>query len=389
MTEAITRTSVVTAFRAEFGRPARIFRAPARVNIIGEHCDYNDGFVMPTNTALYTWLAIAPREDRLVRILALDFKQTVEIDLDQLQKDPQGGWQEYIKGVLLILQDEGFELKGADILTTGEIPIGGGLSSSASLEAVLAFAMLSCAGYDVDRQKLALMCKRAENEFVGVSCGIMDQYVISLCGKDQAMMLDCRSLQYKPAPLSDEAQFLIINSGVVHSLREGGLNDRRHECEQAVTHLRNGGLEIDALRDLSLENLDAHHVDLSDVLYRRCRHVVTEIQRVEDAFEAMVNNELDTLGQLMDQSHDSLRDDFEVSCIELDMLVDIARKCDGVYGSRMVGAGFGGCTVSLVNRNNVQSVAEEICAQYLSIKGQDLWYHIVEASDPVQEIQLS
>jgi galactokinase len=386
MAEAITRASVLSAFHSKFGKPARLFRAPARINIIGEHCDYNDGFVMPTNTALYTWLALAPREDRTVQIAASDFKQIVKINLDQLHKGSDGGWQEYIKGVLLVLQNEGYELNGADILTTGEIPLGGGLSSSASLETVVAFAMLTCAGYDIDRSQMALMCKTAENEFVGVACGIMDQYVISLCGKDQAMMLDCRSLRHKPAPLPDDAQLLIVNSGVVHRLHEGSLNKRRFECEQAVARLRDDGLQIAALRDLSMEILNIHRDVLDNLLYRRCRHVVTEIGRVEDAFEAMVNKDPETLGQLMNQSHDSLKDDFEVSCRELDFLVDVARKCDGVYGSRMVGAGFGGCTVSLVKREKIKSVVAKISRQYRELQGQDPWYHVVEASEPVQEI---
>ncbi len=171
MTKAITRGTVLAAFQSKFGKPARLFRAPARINIIGEHCDYNDGFVMPSNTALYTWLAIAPREDRIVRMLASDFNQTTEFNLDTLIRDPDGGWQEYVKGVFQVLQDQGFELTGADILTTGEIPLGGGLSSSASLETVIAFATLSCAGYDIDRSQMALMCKSAENDFVGVACG--------------------------------------------------------------------------------------------------------------------------------------------------------------------------------------------------------------------------
>ena len=388
MTKPITRAAVLNAFHSKFASPARLFRAPARINIIGEHCDYNDGFVMPANTALYTWLAIAPRDDRIVRMLAADFNKTVEINLDKLHKDPEGGWQEYPKGVLQVLQHAGYELKGADILLVGEIPLGGGLSSSASLETVMAFAMLSCAGYDIDRRDMALMCKTAENEFVGVACGIMDQYVISLCCKDQAMMLDCRSLEYEPAPLPADAQLLIVNSGVVHSLREGNLNKRRHECEQAVALLTDCGLDIMALRDVSMGNLDKNHSALSDLLYRRCRHVVTEIQRVQDAFLAMNNNDPATLGQLMNQSHDSLRDDFEVSCSELDSIVDIARNCDGVYGSRMVGAGFGGCTVSLVNRKKIEAVAGKICAQYREIAGHDPWYYVVETSDPVQEIPL-
>ncbi len=387
MTDPISRASVLAAFQTKFGKPARLFRAPARINVIGEHCDYNDGFVMPSNTALYTWLAIAPREDRMVQILASDFDQTTSIDLDHLHRDHDGCWQEYIKGVLWVLQEEGFELRGADILVTGEIPIGGGLSSSASLETVMAFAMLSSAGYNIDRTHMAVMCKRAENEFVGVACGIMDQYVISLCGKNEAMMLDCRSLDYKHAPLPEDAQLLIVNSGVVHSLREGGYNKRRDECEQAVALLKDNGLEIAALRDVSMADVDAHREILGALLYRRCRHVVTEIQRVGDAYTAMHNGKTETLGQLMNQSHDSLRDDYEVSCSELDFLVDIARNCDGVYGSRMVGAGFGGCTVSLVDRDKIKSVVNEICTRYREIPGQDPWTYIVKASEPVQEIQ--
>lgn len=388
MTKPITRRSVLAAFQSKFGKAARLFRAPARINIIGEHCDYNDGFVMPSNTALYTWLAIAPREDRIVRMLASDFNQTIEFDLDALHRNPDGGWQEYVKGVLHVLQQEGFELKGADVLITGEIPLGGGLSSSASLEIVIAFAMLSCVGYDIDRSKLALMCKTVENEFVGVACGIMDQYVISLCDKDQAMLLDCRTLEYEPVPLPTDARFLIINSGVVHNLREGGLNQRRRECERAIELLVDVGLEVAALRDVSMENLDSQRKLLVNPLYRRCRHIVTEIQRVKDAGQAMADNDPVTLGQLMNQSHNSLRDDYEVSCSELDFLVDMARNCDGVYGSRMIGAGFGGCTISLVDRNNVKDVAAEICTQYRQVLGHDPWHHIVEASEPVHEIPL-
>lgn len=339
MTQPIDKASVLAAFHTKFGRSARLFRAPARINLIGEHCDYNDGFVMPTNTALYTWLAIAPRNDRTVRILASDFALIVDIKLDELPRNQEGGWQEYPKGVLQVLQDEGFELKGADILMTGEIPLGGGLSSSASLETVMALAMLSISGYDIDRKRIALMCKTAENEFVGVACGIMDQYVISLCAKDQAMMLDCRSLDYELVQLPTDAQLLIVNSGVKHQLSGGDYNSRQQECERVVSQLAENGLEITALRDIDMTQLDKHRTELGDILYRRGRHVITEIQRVRDAYRAMIDKDTVTLGQLMNQSHDSLRDDFEVSCKELDVLVDISRGCDGVYGSRMVGAG--------------------------------------------------
>ena len=386
MTETTANASILATFQARFGRPARLFRAPARINIIGEHCDYNDGLVMPANLALYTWLAIAPRDDRTVRVMAADFQQTVEIKLDDICKNADGNWQEYPKGVLQVLQAEGFELKGADILTLGEIPLGGGLSSSASLETVVAFAMLSCAGYDIDRRRLALMCKKAENEFVGVACGIMDQYAISICERDQAMMLDCRSLEYLPTPLPLNARFLIINSGVQHRLHEGGLNRRREECERAVSLLSHKDPEIKALRDVCMNTLKDNRTVLGDILYRRCRHVVTEIQRVRDAHQAMANNNADKLGQLMSQSHRSLKDDFEVSCSELNSLVDIAQNCDGVYGARMVGAGFGGCTLSLVESDKLETAAAEICRQYGKILGQDPWYHVVETSGPVQEV---
>ncbi len=387
MTDSVTGESVQAAFQSSFGKTGRVFRAPARINIIGEHCDYNDGFVMPTNTALYTWLAIAPREDNIVHLLASDLGQATRIRLDHLYADPEGGWQEYLKGVLKVLRDEGFELGGADILISGEIPHGGGLSSSASLETVLAYAMLSCSGYDIDRRRLALMCKTAENQFVGVACGVMDQYVISLCSKDAAMLLDCRSLKYKPVPLPRDASLLVINSGVVHSLRAGSLNKRRQECERAVDLLKDEGTQIAALRDLDMAGLDASRNRVGDILYRRCRHVITETQRVHDAFHAMLLNDPVMLGQLMNQSHQSLKTDFEVSCSELDFLVDVAQNCKGVYGSRMVGAGFGGCTVSLVKSDKVKEATERICAQYRPLLGHEPWHHVVEPSEPVQEVQ--
>jgi galactokinase len=387
MSRPISSTSVRNAFHSKFKQPPRLFRAPARINVIGEHCDYNDGFVMPANTALYTWLAISTRDDRTVKVVASDYDQQALIDLDDLQPDTGGGWREYFKGIFHVLQDEGFELGGANILTTGEIPLGGGLSSSASLETVVAYAMLACAGYEVDRQRLALMCRRAENEFVGVACGIMDQYVISMCAQGEAIMLDCRSLDFRPAPLPQDAQFLVVNSGVVHSLREGGLNERRHECEQAVNLLSSAGREIGALRDVNMADLDGNRELLGAKLYRRARHVVSEIQRVHDAYDAMCDDDPARLGQLINASHDSLRDDYEVSCGELDLLVDIARDCEGVFGSRMVGAGFGGCTVTLVERDKAKKAASTISERYRQALGQDPWWHIVGMSQPVQEVE--
>ncbi len=386
MADQLTQASVLSAFQSQFGKSARLFRAPARINIIGEHTDYNDGLVMPANTALYTWLAIAPREDKIVRMHTLNFEQAVELSLDNLQRNPHGGWQEYPKGVMHVLQEAGFDLRGADVLFAGDIPLGSGLSSSASLETVMAFAMLSCSAHEIDRRRLALMCRKAENEFVGVSCGIMDQYVISLCSKSHAMLLDCRSLHYELVALPANASLLIVNSGVHHQLREGSLNARQQECEQATALLTDWLREVVALRDVGLAQLDTHRSTLGDRLYRRSRHVVTENQRVRSALKAIVNDDMVTLGEIMTASHASLKNDFEVSCDELDALVDISVNCDGVFGSKMVGAGFGGCTVSLVDRKRVDHVIAEICRQYGKLLRRDPWCHVLEASDPVHEL---
>jgi len=288
-----------------------------------------------------------------------------------------------------VLQLEGFELRGADIVIAGEVPLSSGLSSSAALESVVGFAMLSCAGEDIDRHRLALMCQQAENDFVGVSCGIMDQYVISVCRRNHAMMLDCRSLEYELAPLPDDARILVINSGVQRRLREGSYNDRRIECEQATTLLDETLSNIKALRDVSREQLDCHRDILGDKLYRRSKHVVTENERVRGALQAMAIDDMVALGKIMTASHESLKKDFEVSCDELDFLVGRALKCDGVYGSRMVGAGFGGCTVTVVDPGHVDQAAEEICREYEQHYECTPWYHVLGSCDPVHELPIS
>jgi len=386
ITDQLEQGSILSAFRSRFGKPARLFRAPARINIIGEHTDYNDGLVMPANADLYTWLAIAPREDRVVRMYTVNFDEAVEVDLDDLQPNPNGGWQEYPKAVFDVLQKQGFGLRGADIVIAGEVPLSSGLSSSAALETVTGFAMLSCVDADIDRRRLALMSQQAENEFVGVSCGIMDQYVISLCQRDRAMMLDCRSLEYELVPLPARAKLLVVNSGVKRQLREGSYNRRREECELATTQLAERLSGVTSLRDVSREQLDQHRATLDDTLYRRSRHVITENERVRSALQAMCDDDPVTLGDIVSASHTSLKNDFEVSCDELDALVDIAMNCDGVFGSRMVGAGFGGCTITLVNPEHADRVIAEVCRLYEQRFNHVPWHHVLDACDPVHEL---
>jgi galactokinase len=388
MPDSLTQASFLEAFRQQFGEPSHLFRAPARTNIIGEHCDYNDGLVMPVNMALHTWCAIAPRDDRRVRIRALSYDGLAETGLNDIRRDPGSGWQEYPKGVLHVLQSHGYELHGADIMIGTNIPIGGGLSSSASLETVVGMAALTIAGHKIDRSRLAWMCKEAENDFVGVSCGIMDQYVIALGKRNHAMKLDCRTMNYEQVPLPRGARLLVVHSGVQHSLSDGDYNSRQRECQQAVELLNRIYPDVSALRDVSVEQLQLQRAVLGEVLYHRSRHVVTEIQRVRDAHGAMVTNDRERLGQLMSASHDSLQNDYEVSCDEVNALVGIARSCSGVYGSRMVGAGFGGCTVSLIETGVADRVVEEITGRYEEVLGQPPWYQLVEAADPVSELPL-
>lgn len=389
MADRFEQASVLSAFQSLYGRATRLFRAPARINIIGEHTDYNDGLVMPANLDLYTWLAIAPRDDRIVRMHTLNFDDAAQVSLDDLNANSDGGWQEYPKAVMHVLQLEGFELRGADIVIAGEVPLSSGLSSSAALESVVGFAMLSCLDEAVDRHRLALMCQQAENDYVGVSCGIMDQYVISVCRRNHAMMLDCRSLEYELAPLPDDVRILVINSNVQRRLREGSYNDRRIECEQATTRLNESLADIKALRDVSREQLDHHRDVLGEELYRRSKHVVTENERVRSALQAMASDDMVTLGKVMTASHESLKKDFEVSCDELDFLVERALNCEGVYGSRMVGAGFGGCTVTVVDPAHVDRVAEEICREYEQQYEHTPWQHVLDACDPVHELPIS
>jgi galactokinase len=344
---------------------------------------------MPANLDLYTWLAIAPRDDRVVCMHTLNFDEAVKFSLDDLTANPDGGWQEYPKAVMHVLQLEGFLLQGADIMIAGDVPLSSGLSSSAALESVVGFAMLSCMGEDVDRHRLALTCQQAENDYVGVSCGIMDQYVVSVCRRNHAMMLDCRSLEYELAPLPDDARILVINSGVQRRLREGSYNNRRIECEQATARLDESLSNIKALRDVNREQLESHRDVLGDKLYRRSKHVVTENERVRSALQAMTSDDMVTLGKVMTASHESLKKDFEVSCEELDFLVARALNCTGVYGSRMVGAGFGGCTVTVVDPAHVDRAVEEICREYETQYKRTPWHHVLDACDPVHELQLA
>lgn len=374
--------TLVHDFKQRFGAAPVLYRAPGRINLIGEHTDYNDGFVMPTNTAVYTWLAAWPRQDRMIRIHSALFEETIAFDLDAIRPGGAPAWAEYAKGVAFVLQDEGHELRGADLLISGEIPLGGGMSSSASLEAVIATALLDCAGRQEDPMKLALMCQRAEHEFAGVPCGIMDQAVITCCPQGHAMKLDCRSLQPQFIRLPQELCVLVVDTGVKHRLSDGGYEQRREECARAVAVLARHAPEVDSLRAASLEMVERHAAEMGEKPYRRARHVVSEIQRVLDAEAALASADLAALGALLDASHASLRDDFEVSCAELDFLAETASGTPGVLGARMVGGGFGGCVITLIEPARLEPARESILGRYTDYSGKEPWNHLVQPAPP-------
>ena len=365
----------------------RIFRAPGRVNLIGEHTDYNDGFVMPAAIDLSTWVKCSPLEDRRLQIFSENFNEQVEIDLDDQNLSARGHWSDYPVGVAVMLERGGYRLRGARLEVRSEVPIGSGLSSSAAIEVATACALTANSKLQVERRELARLSQRAENEFVGARVGIMDQFV-SLFGKEQrALLLDCRSLEFELLPLPDNVRLIICNTMVKHELASSAYNERREQCETGVKLLSKSLPDIRALRDVTLEQLEKFGKDLPDVIYRRCRHVITENARVLSAADALQRRDLNSFGELMAQSHRSLRDDYEVSCRELDLMVELAREIEGVYGSRMTGGGFGGSTVNLVDDKNVEEFRQHVFERYEEITKLQPEIYASHASNGAEEVQ--
>jgi galactokinase len=379
--------SLTESFRQAFGQSPRLFRAPGRVNLIGEHTDYNDGFVMPAAIELYCWVAIATREDRRLTIRSENLQETAEVDLDQSQPHRRKRWSDYVQGVAVVLEKSGRKLRGANLLIHGEVPIGSGLSSSAAIEVASGLALLGNSGMELNRLELARLCQRAENEFVGARCGIMDQFAACFGQAEHALLLDCRSLEYRALPLPAGVELVICDSGVRHEVAAGEYNTRRAECEAGVKVLARHRPEIRALRDASTEDLERHRSQLGKVVYRRCRHVVTENTRVVKAAEALERGDLPEFGLLMGQSHRSMRDDFEISCAELDLLVDLAGKQKGVYGARMTGGGFGGCTINLVEAAEVEAFRAAVSHGYQEATGRHPRIYVSEAAGGGGEVR--
>jgi len=342
-------------FSKRFQTDPRLFRAPGRVNLIGEHTDYNDGFVMPFAIDRATIVAGTKREDRKIEAVALDMNESATIDLHAAPQKKRNSWIDYIEGTARCVEEKFGPVGGANILITSDVPIGAGLSSSAALEISVGFALLSLADIEIDREKLAFAAQKAEHEYAGTRSGIMDQFASSFCRKQNAMLLDCRSLATDQIPFeTPETVTIVCNTEVEHSLASSEYNKRREECEEGVKILQKRNPGIKALRDVTNDELNDSRSEMSEVIFRRCRHVITENDRTLKAAEFFKSNRLADAGKLMFESHRSLRDDYEVSCKELDALVEIASNVDGVFGARMTGGGFGGCTVNIVKVDSAE-----------------------------------
>jgi galactokinase len=385
--DATIASELRDGFHELYGGPARLYRAPGRVNLIGEHTDYNDGFVMPVAIDLRVWVAIAPRVDRKLFVRSINFTDTVEVDLEAKAPRARNHWSDYVQGVAVILARAGYHLQGANLLIRGDVPIGAGLSSSAAIEVATALALLDNSGLVADRVELARLCRSAENDFVGARVGIMDQFVSCSAQAGRALFLDCRSLDYRLLPLPPNVSLVTCNTMVKHRHASGEYNSRRTQCEEGVRLLSRSLPGIRALRDLSAEELERHGHNLPETIRKRCRHVVLENARVSAAAAALQGGDLATFGRLMKESHNSLRDDYEVSCPELDLMVELAEKQEGVYGARMTGGGFGGCTVNLVNPEAAAEFEHSVSVAYEKATGLSPQILVTSAADGVGEVE--
>jgi galactokinase len=360
----MTVTELSEQFRRTFRADPQICSAPGRVNLIGEHTDYNEGFVLPCAIEFFTRTAISPRTDQKLSLRSTEFDSLLEFDVANLPPKPLSMWCDYVLGVAIMLQRAGFQLSGSNLLVHGEVPIGAGLSSSAAIEVSAALALLSLTDSKLPLPEIAKICQRAENEFVGAKVGIMDQFVSCLGKEGHALLLDCRSLEFQLVPLSDQVKLVICNTKVKHEHSAGEYNRRREECEEGVRIIATAFPNVRALRDVSLDQLASCRNAMPLLIYKRCLHVVEEDRRVLQSVECLKSGDLHGMGRLMRASHVSLRDLYEVSCRELDIMVEVAEGLPGFFGGRMTGGGFGGCTVNLVAANEAHAFRDEIAKRY-------------------------
>lgn len=381
------KRKVVHEFEHRFGSsPQVVVRAPGRVNLIGEHTDYNDGFVLPMAIDRAIWVAARPRDDQAVVCHSLDFGQVVEFTLGEVRENTahkRSEWHEYLRGVAWVLQGAGYELRGWEGVMAGDIPVGAGLSSSAALEMATARLFAAVSGLPWDPPAMAKLGQKAENEWVGVNCGIMDQMISALGKAGHALLIDCRSLETEVVPLPPDTAVVVLDTATRRGLIGSAYNERRAQCEEAARLFG-----VPALRDVSVETFEAHADRLDEVTRRRARHVITENARTLQAVEAMRRGDAVAMGRLMNESHVSLRDDFEVSSRELNQMVECALRQPACYGARMTGAGFGGCAVALVRAGAAYAFAASVAECYRSATGIAPSIYVCAATDGAEVVSL-
>ncbi|HXS89418.1 MAG TPA: galactokinase [Steroidobacteraceae bacterium] len=365
-------------FQAFSGRSGRVAFAPGRINLVGEHTDYSAGFVLPASLALGTWTVAAPRADRVIRVFSEGQPEIETLPLDVTPRAAKKSWSDYVTGVAWALQQAGCKLRGADLLITSDVPMGSGLSSSAALEVSVAHALLTVAEASLSPLEIARACQRAENDFVGARCGIMDQFAATHGEPGRALLLDCADYSWKSAPLPTTHFFVVANTMVRHALAHGEYNVRRAESEELVDFMLRCMPQRSRLAELTDAEMNELIRELPATLARRLRHVVSENRRVHEAYAALESGNVALLGRLLAASHESLRNDYQVSCRELDLLVEIARDVPGVVGARMIGGGFGGCTLSLVEAEHVENLLDRLRLNYVQSTGKEPATYICE-----------
>lgn len=385
------REAICDQFAETFGhRECRLFRAPGRVNLIGEHTDYNDGFVLPVAIDRDILVAASARSDRTMCAYSTNFGCHITFSLDHIEFDANHPWSNYLRGVAFFLEEAGLRSGGLDAVYEGNVPIGAGLSSSAALEIVTALALQGLFGLDLSAEAMALLCQRAENEFVGMRCGIMDQFISRLGSAGHALFLDCRSLAHEAVPLAgDDTAIVICDTGVKRELATSEYNARREQCEAGVALLRERLPDIRALRDVTIGQFRTHADHLPSPIRERCAHVVEENDRVLRSLRLLRAGDAAGFGRLMNESHVSLRDQYQVSSPELDTLVEAAQGVRGTLGSRMTGAGFGGCTVSLVTAEAVDEFRERVSGAYLERLGRRPEIYVTPAAEGASELPVA
>ena len=372
-----------------FKSEPEIFAAPGRVNLIGEHTDYAEGFVMHAAIDFATLAGISPRQDGKIVIYSENFKEERSFDAASLPKNGSQEWTDYPLGVMAILAGEGHRIPGLSLSLLGDVPLGSGLSSSAAIEVATALAVTSLLGIDYPRPQLARLCQRAENEFVGANCGIMDQFISANGAENHALLLDCRDLSFKLAPIPESIALVIANTMVKHSVAGGEYTTRRAEVEEAAAVIARHRPEVRFLRDATVEDLEKWGAEMSPNALKRARHVITENTRTVAAADALMHHDLKELGKLMGEAHASYSLDFEASCTEADTMVMLAHDLPGLIGARLTGGGFGGCTINLVEQNKAQEFAKALAASYASETGIVPQIHICHASGGAHKVVAS